>query len=168
MAEERETGLFGLKIRPVQTQEELDALLNPELENSVKTPAEKSLTPIQQYTFEGVLIKIGEKYFPKHKLFTTQELKSKLLGLGERKLKQKVGMGFFNRKITKSLDELADGLYELGGVSSVKEGRQIIPLIVNTKVDIGMKVLNCKYLIIEEITNLSGQKSYQIREDCYL
>ena len=27
MAEEQETGLFGLKIRPVQTQEELDALL---------------------------------------------------------------------------------------------------------------------------------------------
>jgi len=29
MAEEQKTGLFGLKIRPVQTQEELDALLNP-------------------------------------------------------------------------------------------------------------------------------------------
>ena len=28
MAEEQKTGLFGLKIRPVQTQEELDALLN--------------------------------------------------------------------------------------------------------------------------------------------
>ena len=29
MAEEQKTGLFGLKIRPVQTQEELDALLDP-------------------------------------------------------------------------------------------------------------------------------------------
>ena len=76
---------------------------------------------------------------------------------GARTFRRKV-LGSCGSQSVKTLDEMAQTLYDTGIVFSVEEGKEITPSIMGGRVSYG----SCKEIAFDEVTNGEGNKKYRI------
>ncbi len=77
---------------------------------------------------------------------------------GAKKFKRKA-LGFFKYKTTKTLDEMAELLYQTGIASSLEEGRIITPSLIDQEI----KYSSLNYIEFEEVKDRKGNTKYLIR-----
>ncbi|MBX4196509.1 hypothetical protein KW805_02895 [Candidatus Pacearchaeota archaeon] len=90
--------------------------------------------------------------------FTSEKLASMRKFDGPKRFKRKA-LGLCGSDAVKSLDEMAQLLYETGIASSQEEGREITPSLVGKKVYYDS---NNDYLTFESVQSTTGAKAYRI------
>jgi len=81
---------------------------------------------------------------------------------GTKRLKQRLGLGFFKRVCTITLEDFAQVLNEIGVASSLEEGKKIIPLFNNELLDYESNAGIWSGLRFSEVENIKGEKCYRV------
>ncbi len=92
------------------------------------------------------------------KFRTLEEWKS----MGLMKFKRRV-LGLCGQKTTKSIDELANILYELGAVKSLNDGRELVPKLYGVTLNYGGG-----YLTFMAVQNSRGEAAIRIKRSGYV
>lgn len=77
---------------------------------------------------------------------------------GVKRFKRKV-LGLCGKEAVRSLEEMAQALYDINAVSSMEEGKKIAPQLAGTEPAYGDS-----YLEIVKVQNLRQQEGYRIRQ----
>jgi len=97
---------------------------------------------------------------------TPNELKEERLKSGSYRLKRAFKLNFFNRKVTKSLEEVASIFYKLNIVSSIEEGKTVVPSftgVARIRVEgNGWFSLSDKYIYFTKVENSKRDEKYKI------
>lgn len=68
----------------------------------------------------------------------------------------------FKSKVVKTLDEMAELLYGFGCVPSIEKGREIVPTLNGDCLDYNSGHSSIGGIQFNEVTNVRGEKRYQI------
>jgi hypothetical protein len=114
----------------------------------MKREDKKELTETQKLFANVSKIYGGEKFYHSNEEWAM---------IGAKKFKR-ITLGPFRTTATKSLEEMAKALYQTGIVESIEKGKDIVPTLVDKKINYETK----KEIVFREVPDIDGKKVYKI------